>query len=83
MSSGLSLLDGFDRSGLSHWSLWLQYASVGGVAEQLELEAYVLGLMSPDPHEYTVIAQALNEYFVARGEDHPVAYSQQEAEAEH
>lgn len=75
MSAGLSLPDGFDLSGLSPWGLWLSYASVGGVGGQLEVEAFVLGLIGDDAHEHTVIAQALNEHFLDRGEDHPVAYT--------
>jgi len=71
---GLSLQDGLDLSGMSFNELWLRQVSVGGVAGSLETEAYVLGLLSPDPHQYDILAQALNEHFVELGEDHPVGY---------
>lgn len=71
---GLSLNDGFDLSGLTPAGLWLNYASVGGEASPLEVEAYTLGLLRPDPYQHTVVAQAINEHFLARGEDHPVSY---------
>lgn len=75
--SGLSLRDGLDLSGLSFGQLWLLYASVGGAGDELDIEAYVLGLLAPDSYEHDVIAQALNEHFLNRGEDHPVAYSRE------
>ncbi len=82
MSAGLSLHDGYDLSGLTDWTLWLHYASVGGVGGQLEVEACLLGLLTTTPHEHTVIAQALNEHFLERGEDHPVAYTADQVSAE-
>lgn len=41
---------------------------------ELELEAYVLGLLVPDDFQHNLIAQALNEYFIDVGQDHPVGY---------
>jgi hypothetical protein len=32
----------------------------------------VLGLLSPDDYQHNLIAQAFNEYFLDRHEDHPV-----------
>jgi len=71
---GLSLQDGLEASGMSMNELWLRQVSVGGSAGSLETEAYLLGLLVPDPHQYDVLAQALNEHFVELGQDHPVAY---------
>ncbi len=70
----LSLEEGLSRSGLSVEQLWLGYAALGGDAGELEVEAYVLGLLSADPYQHDVIAQALNESFIDRGLDHPVGY---------
>jgi hypothetical protein len=64
------------RSGLTYQELWWRQVSVGGDASPLELEAYVLGLLHLDPHQYDVIAQAFNEHFLDLGEDHPVPYSE-------
>ena len=65
-----------NRSGLSYRDLWLRQIAVGGDADAFELEAYVLGLLTLDPHQHNIIAQALNEYFLDRDKDHPVPYSE-------
>ena len=70
----LSLADGLSLSGMSMDELWLRQVSVGGTAGSLETEAYLLGLLTPDPYQYDLLAQALNEHFVERGQDHPVGY---------
>jgi hypothetical protein len=72
----LQLEAGLTRSGLSYQELWWRQVAVGGDASPLELEAYLLGLLSIDPHQHDVIAQALNEHFLDCGEDHPVPYSE-------
>lgn len=74
--TGLSLFEGMCRSGMTYQELWLRQVSVGGIAGDLEVEAYVLGLLTPDRHQHDVLAQAINEYFLERGEDHPVSYSE-------
>jgi len=61
-------------SEMSWHELWLRSVSVGGTAGELELEGYVLGLLTPDAYDHDLIAQAINEHFLERGEDHPVAY---------
>lgn len=71
---GLSLVRGMAASGLTYQDLWLRYVSVGGSAGALEVEAYVLGLLQPGPHQHDLIAQALNECYLDRGQDHPVGY---------
>ena len=73
-SDRLDLQAGMRRSGMDYPELWLRYVAVSGDAGELELEAYVLGLLTADAYQYNVIAQALNEYFIERGEDHPVGY---------
>ncbi len=73
-SDGLSLADGMARSGMRYDELWLRQLGLGGDAGLLEVEAYVLGLLGTDRYHHDVLAQALNECFLERGEDHPVAY---------
>jgi hypothetical protein len=73
-TAGLSLEDGLDLSGMSMNEVWLRQVSVGGSAGSLETEAYLLGLLVPGPHQYDLLAQALNEHFVELGQDHPVGY---------
>jgi hypothetical protein len=70
----LDVFEGLRRSQLSLQDLWIRYLAIGGSASELELEAYLLGLLKMDTYEHNVIAQALNEYFLDQGEDHPVGY---------
>ena len=72
--SGLSLQEGMRLSGMSFPELWLRQISVSGTIGELELEAYVLGLLEPDDYHHNLIAQAINEYFLEQGQDHPVGY---------
>lgn len=72
--SGWSLQDGMRLSGMSYPELWLRHISVSGTIGELELEAYVLGLLVPDGYQHNLIAQALNEYFIEVGENYPVGY---------
>lgn len=72
--AGFSLSDGWDLSGLTITELWLRYLAVGGTASPVRLAAYARGLLRPDSHQHNMIAQAINEYFFDRGEDHPVSY---------
>jgi hypothetical protein len=73
-SDGLSLHTGMLATEMSYHQLWLRYIGVSGAAGPLELEAYVLGLLSPDVYEHDLIAQAINEWFIDRGQNHPVGY---------
>lgn len=72
--SGLSLLDGLTRCGMGYDELWLRQLGLGGDAGLLEVEAYVLGVLEMDRYQHDLLAQALNECFLERGENHPVAY---------
>jgi hypothetical protein len=73
-TEGISLQDGMRLSGMSYQELWLRHIAVSGTTGELELEAYVLDLLVPDDHQHNLIAQAINEYFIEQGQDHPVAY---------
>jgi hypothetical protein len=69
------LLDVYRQEvGLSHRELWLRYFELGGMSTGFELEALVIGVITPSDHDHDVIAQALNERFVELGRNHPVAY---------
>lgn len=72
---GLSLTEGMAAAGMGFQELWLRQLEVGGAAGQLEVEAYVYGLLTADRHQHDLLAQAINEHFIERGGDHPVAYS--------
>jgi len=74
LPSGLGLAEGMALSRLTFEALWLLQVSVGGTAGQLEVEAYVLGMLNPDEHSHDVIAQAMNEHFLDEGQAYPVSY---------
>jgi hypothetical protein len=78
--ASLNLFDGLMASGMTVNEMWLRQISVGGTAEEIEVEAYVLGLLQPSNHQHDVLAQAINEHFIAQGRDHPVAYSDANAD---
>jgi hypothetical protein len=62
--------------GLSLETLWLAYVGLGGAATLLELGWYLAdgsGSFTGRQHDY--VAQALNDNYVERGENHPVPYS--------
>ncbi|MGO9964395.1 MAG: hypothetical protein ACLPUG_13350 [Acidimicrobiales bacterium] len=68
------------NAGLSHGDLWLRYFELGGMDDALELEAILCGALRPSVHDREVIAHALNERFVELGGNHPVPYSESDAE---
>lgn len=71
---GLSLLEGLVLTGMTIDELWLRQLTLGGNAVPLEVEAYLLGLLTADPYQHDLLAQALNEWSLEHGHDHPVAY---------
>jgi hypothetical protein len=65
---------GLAQSELSLDEVWYRYVGMGGTLSRTDLEA----VLSGEPvaaGQYDVIAQVLNEYFLERGGDHPVAYA--------
>ncbi len=62
------------QAGLSHGELWLRYFELGGMSTGFELEAFLYGIVTPEPRDHDVIAHALNERFSEMGANHPVAY---------
>ena len=63
------------RLGLSVSQLWLSYFMLGGKADRIEFEAFFHRIMRPDPFEYNMLAQAVNEHFMDRGVDERVPYA--------
>jgi hypothetical protein len=77
---GESLQQGMRASDMTYEELWVRQVALGGDASPLEVEAYVLGLLRASSFMHDVIAQALNEHYMERGGDHPVAYARDRAE---
>jgi hypothetical protein len=49
------------RAGLSVQQLWLDYMSFSGIADLVEVEAYLHGLMPLPPYQEDKLALAVNE----------------------
>ena len=73
-TSDFSLRDGMDLAGIGLDDLWVRYLSLGGNNDRGQLGSHITAQTCPDPHDHNVIAQAINEPFLERGQDHPVAY---------
>ena len=61
------------QAGMSFDELWIAYFTLGGIAGPDEVRSY-LGGAGVSPREYDLLATAINEHFVERGDDHPVPY---------
>ena len=61
--------------GLSVSELWWRYFAVGGMSNELEVEAMLYQALVASDSERDVVAVALNERFHELGRDHPVPYS--------
>jgi hypothetical protein len=70
----LSLIEGMLAANLDYGSLWTRCFALGGDTTVAELRDIVETITEPDDHQHNIIAQALNELFLDRGDDHPVAY---------
>jgi len=55
--------------------VWLAYITVGGDGTLALLRRWVAGNAAIPDRDYDFIAQGLNDHFVERGQNHPVAYS--------
>jgi hypothetical protein len=66
---------GLAMSDLELDDLWIAYVGLGGTMSAAEVEATLRGEREPTAYEHDVLAQALNDHFTERGQDHPVPYS--------
>lgn len=69
-----ALLEGLERA---HWGtveLWRAALGTGGSFSRGDIDEILAGRLVPTSHEHDVLASALNDHFVGRGEDHPVSY---------
>jgi hypothetical protein len=66
---------GLALSGLDVHELWIAYLGLGGSMTPEELNRALQGDGELLDHEHDLIAQALNDHFVASGQNHPVAYA--------
>lgn len=66
---------GLALSELDLAELWAAQAGLGGMLTRDEIEATLCGMREPTAYEHDLLAQALNDHFTERGQNHPVAYS--------
>ena len=59
---------------LSLGELWLHCFALGSDNTPLQLDAFLHGALRPTPHEFNLIAVAVNEHFVDVGVDQFVPY---------
>ena len=61
--------------GLSVSELWWRYFAIGGMRNELEVEAILYQALIPTESDRDLLAVALNERFSELGSDHPIPYS--------
>ena len=61
--------------GLSVSQLWWRYFAIGGMSNELEVEAILYQALVPDESDRDLLAVALNERISELGGDHPIPYS--------
>jgi hypothetical protein len=59
---------------LSLEDLWLRCFALGSTNTLLQLEAFLHGALRPTPHEFNLMAVAVNEHFADLGVDQFVPY---------
>ncbi len=78
--SGTSLRTGFSLSDMELSELWIACMGLGGSFSKQRLEEGLRGTHTFSQQDHDVVAQALNDHFTERGQDHPVAYHDELAE---
>lgn len=74
-ASAAVLRSGLALSGLDLTSVYAGYLGVGGTMTADEVRDHLGGAHEVPPIEHDYLAQALNDHFTVRGQNHPVAYS--------
>jgi hypothetical protein len=67
--------------GLSVSQLWWRYFAIGGMRNELEVEAILYRALIPTESDRDLLAVALNERFSELGSDHPLPYSADEQQS--
>lgn len=70
--STAALQVGFRLTGWTLRELWMAAAGIGGALRRRDIQDITDGARPATRTEHDVLASALNDFFVARGDDHPV-----------
>ena len=54
--------------------MWTRYFSLGGNLDVTAVDVYLIGLVDIADLDHDILAQALNELYLDRGQDHPLVY---------
>lgn len=73
--SSAVLRSGLAMSDLDFEQLWSAYVGLGGSMSAGDLRDALNGQREISDHQHDMVAQALNDHFVDKGQNHPVAYS--------
>ena len=60
--------------GLSYLDVWVSYFGLGGNLNADHLSDYLRGERDVSDIDHNVVVHALNEFFVDRGDNHPLTY---------
>ncbi len=75
-ASAAVLRAGLAMSELDLQTMWVDYTALGGTMNPAELTQALRGERTVSDHEHDLLAQALNDDFTGRGQDHPVPYAE-------
>jgi hypothetical protein len=64
--------EGRQRAQLSPADLWYRYFALGGSLTPEHFDQLLTGNATLSRHDYSVIAQALNDHFIDSGQNSPV-----------
>jgi hypothetical protein len=73
-AASLTLQAGREELDLSSEQLWIHCFALGADFTEQRLEGFLVDKPHPGRHDHNLIAQALNDRFIDRGQDHLVAY---------
>ena len=64
--------EGRQRAQLSSADLWYRYLTLGGSVTPDHFDQLLTGAETLSRHDYSLIAQALNDHFIDVGQDSPL-----------
>ena len=72
--SAHAIRDGLRQSGWTARDRWVAAVGIGGAFTERGIQEITSGRVAASAIEHDILACALNEHFVDRGENHPVKY---------
>lgn len=74
MQSAAALREGLHLADWTTVDLWRAALGIGGELTTGDVAELAAGLREPTHVEHDILASALNDHLVGRGQDHPVPY---------